>query len=317
MLPKERVLSALLGREVDRPPYCFWHHFKPNGLAKILAEQTVDFFITQFNQDIVKIMPDLLYPQPATLLKHVDQMLDIPKLSHTEPIFQEQISCIRLIRQSIGPEYPLLLTLFSPLTYAMKFIGKKKAADFARSDSETFKKGLTILTGNLQLLIHDAIKAGISGIFFSSMGATRAYFTKKEYQEFGVPYDLKTLEATEHGWLNVSHIHAEADQFKDSIYFDLFTNYPVHALSWADRITGPRLDEAMKMTSKCLMGGLSENGPLLKGNKTEIENEINQAIDETNGGRRIILAPGCSLPDNTPTENLYLAKLIIESIGSS
>src|SRR6266567_1911090 len=64
MTASERVHTALDGQHVDRVPLCFWHHFKPEGSGKRLAELTLEFFRTKFDLDIVKIMPDLLYPAP-------------------------------------------------------------------------------------------------------------------------------------------------------------------------------------------------------------------------------------------------------------
>ena len=62
MTSGERVRAALKGEAVDRMPFCFWHHFKPEGSGERMAELTLEFFRTKFDLDIVKIMPDLLYP---------------------------------------------------------------------------------------------------------------------------------------------------------------------------------------------------------------------------------------------------------------
>ena len=44
MTKYERVYSAVQGEEVDRVPVCFWHHFRPEGSGRKMAEATVDFF---------------------------------------------------------------------------------------------------------------------------------------------------------------------------------------------------------------------------------------------------------------------------------
>ena len=58
MSSRERVTRALEGREVDRTPFSFWHHF---GLQKEPPERfvqaTLDFH-ARFRTDLVKVMSD-------------------------------------------------------------------------------------------------------------------------------------------------------------------------------------------------------------------------------------------------------------------
>lgn len=308
MTASERVHAALAGEPVDRVPFIFWHHFKPEGSGERLADATIEFFRTKFDLDIVKIMPDLPYPDPQT-----SQWNEVPRLELDTPSFQEQLNCIRILRSRLGDDYPLILTLFSPLTYAMRFLGKVEAKEYARTHPGEFEQGLATVAANLHDLMGAAIAAGASGIFFSCMGATNADFTREEYLRFGRPYDLQALEGAQAGWLNIVHVHADPSQRDDEIYFDLFTNYPVAAISWSDRLTGPNLTEALSLTDKCLMGGLAERGPLTHGSEMEIENEIMAAVTETKG-RRLILANGCSIPDDNPEEWLHVARRLVDGL---
>ena len=313
MTPAERVRAALAGEHVDRVPFCFWHHFKPGGSGLRMAEFTIDFFRNRFDLDIVKIMPDLPYPAPEQAITRAQQWNSLPALGIDTPIFQEQLTCIRALRTQLGPDFPLILTIFSPLTQTFQFAGKTQAIAHARENPEAFKQGLAILAANLRLLTSAAIEAGASGIFFSSMGATNLDFTPEEYAVFGRPYDLQALEGTKAGWLNVMHVHADPDQVDDEIYFENFLDYPVQVISWSDRLTGPSLSEAFTITDKCLMGGLAERGPITHGGETEIENEIMAAVTQTKG-RRLILANGCSVPDDTPENWLHAARKLVDQL---
>jgi uroporphyrinogen decarboxylase len=84
-------------------------------------------------------------------------------------------------------------------------------------------------------------------------------------------------------------------------------------MSWSDRLTGPDLSEALLLTDKCLMGGLWERGPLTTGDEQAIESEMLSAIAQTRG-RRLILANGCSIPDDTPEEWLHVARRLIDGM---
>jgi uroporphyrinogen decarboxylase len=313
MTPGERVHAAVKGEPVDRVPFCFWHHFKPEGSGERLAAFTMEFFVEKFHLDIAKIMPDLPYPAPAQPLVEAEQIRFLPRLDLNTPMFAEQLVCIRALRSRLGSDYPILLTLFSPLTYALRFMGKQKAIAEARKHPEPFEEGLGTISANLRRLMEAAIETGASGIFFSCMGATTADFTREEYARFGRPYDLHALEGAGNGWLNTVHVHADPGQTGDEIYFEAFTDYPVSVMSWSDRVTGPSLSEALTLTDKCLMGGLWERGPLTHGSETELENEILSAITQTKG-RRFILANGCSVPDDTPEEWLHTARRLVDNL---
>src|SRR5581483_8851456 len=65
MTAGERVRAALVGASVDRVPFVFWHHFRPEGSGERLAQLTKAFFHDTFDLDIIKIMPDLPYPEPG------------------------------------------------------------------------------------------------------------------------------------------------------------------------------------------------------------------------------------------------------------
>lgn len=313
MTAGERVRATLKGDAVDRVPLCFWHHFRPEGSGERLAAETLTFFQQKFQLDIVKIMPDLPYPALAAPIVEAQQVRSIPHLDMNTPAFREQLLCVRLLRKQLGPDYPLLVTIFSPLTCLFNMLQKQHVIALVREDPASLEVGLNTIATNLRHLLQACLEAGASGIFFSSMGATTADLTMTEYEHFGRPYDLAALAGAQGGWLNTIHIHAEPEQSDDEIYFDLFNDYPVSVMSWSDRVTGPSLSEALTMTDKCLMGGLSERGPLVHGSETELENEIISAIAQTHG-RRLILTNGCSIPDDTPEQWLHTARQLIESM---
>ncbi len=313
MTASERVHAALKGEHVDRVPFCFWHHFKPEGSGERLAASTMEFFRQKFDLDIVKIMPDLPYPMPDEQLVEADQVRMLPKLGLDTPIFEQQLVCIRTLRAQLGPDYPLIITHFSPLTHLFYMMGKQKAIEELRKHPAPVEEGLGTIASNLSHLFKASIEAGASGIFFSSMGATNADLTRDEYTHYGRTYDLQALEGAKDGWLNIVHVHADPSQEGDEIYFNDFLDYPVSTLSWSDRLTGPSLSEAFTLTDKCLMGGLAERGPLTHGSEAEIDNEIMAAVTQTKG-RRLILANGCSIPDDNPEEWLYIARRLVDNL---
>jgi uroporphyrinogen decarboxylase len=55
------------------------------------------------------------------------------------------------------------------------------------------------------------------------------------------------------------------------------------------------------------MGGLHEFGALAKGDERGVIAEAQDAVEQT-GGRKFILANGCSVPDETPHQYLRRAR---------
>ena len=310
MTRSERVEAAVNGEEVDRVPVCFWHHFQPEGSGHALAKATLQFFDEEFDLDIAKVMPDIPYPFPR---RSITQPNDWRLIEPIDPVnsryFRERAEAVAVLRESLGFETPVVMTVFSPLAEAM-YAAKDREQFLAhmREHPALIHEVLSILADNLANHIRDIILAGADGVFFSIQGCTREVMTEQEYREFGRPYDLIALRAASSGWLNILHIHGEKD-----LMFDLALDYPVQVLSWSDRLAGPSLREARVMTSKCLMGGWNEFGALHQGPEEQIAAEARDAVAQT-GGRKLILANGCSVPDDTDPRWLESARSIAQDL---
>ena len=310
MTRTERVMAAVNGAEVDRVPVCFWHHFQPEGSGRAMAEATLRFFDDEFDLDIAKVMPDIPYPFPQRSISNVnDWRLFEPIDQLRSRYFRERAESVALLRDVLGFDTPVIMTVFSPLAEAM-YAARDRELFMAHAAEHpvVIHEALSIIAENLAAHMRDIIAAGADGVFFSIQGATSAIMSEQQYREFGRPYDLMALRGAGNGWLNVLHVHGERD-----LMFEQILDYPVQVLSWSDRLAGPSLREARVMTSKCLMGGWNEFGPLSNGPEDQIEAEARDALAQT-GGRKFILANGCSVPDETDPRWLEAARAIVEDL---
>ncbi|MCA9879181.1 MAG: uroporphyrinogen decarboxylase [Thermomicrobiales bacterium] len=313
MTRTERVFAAVNGEEVDRVPVCFWHHFSPEGSGRAMAEATLRFFDQEFDLDIAKVMPDVPYPFPQrSIQKPNDWRLIEPIDAAQSRYFRERAESVAMLRDVLGFDTPVIMTVFSPLAEAM-YAARDRALFLAHLEEHPalIHEVLTIIAQNLNHHIQDVIAAGADGVFFSVQGISSDVLTESQYREFGRPYDLMALRGSDNGWLNVLHIHGEKN-----LMFDLVLDYPVQVLSWSDRLAGPSLREARVKTSKALMGGWNEFGPLSQGPVEQIQAEAEDAIAQT-GGRKLILANGCSVPDDTDHELLAAARDIAQNLRPS
>ena len=310
MTRTERVMAAVRGEPVDRLPICFWHHFQPEGSGRRLAEATLRFFDEEFDLDIVKVMPDLPYPFPHKAIRQSTDwsLLELIDADRSR-FFRQRAEAVHLLRDELGYDTPIIVTVFGPLTEALYFAeSHDRFFAHATQHPTAVHEGLSAIAENLRAHLRDLIDAGADGIFFALQGCSTAIMPESQYREFGRPYDLLALQGALNGWLNVLHIHGERD-----LLFDLVLDYPVQVLSWSDRLAGPSLREARGMTSKCLMGGWHEFGPLSNGPEDAILAEANDAVTQT-GGRKLILAGGCSVPDETDERWLRHAREIVDSL---
>lgn len=309
MTRTERVRASLAGEEVDRPPFCFWHHFRPHGSGRALAEATLAFFDEEFELDIAKIMPDLPYPFPRGGVKEIDDWHLIVPLAAEEGLFAQRLICIELLRDWLGDETPIIYTIFSPLTEAIRAAGERDIfKEHAAAQPALIHQALDTYATNLATFAAAAIGAGADGIFLACMGGSTDEFTEAEYREFGRPYDLRVLRGAGEGWLNILHVHGNAN-----LMMDLFLPYPAHVLSWSDRLTGLSLADVRGRTDKTLMGGLHEFETLPRGNDEQTEAEMRDALAQA-GRTRFILANGCSVPDETDHAVLARARAIVDRL---
>ena len=309
MTKMERVRAAVEGRAVDRVPLCFWHHFKPEGSPEALARMTDDFF-SAYDLDIFKIMPDIRYPFPNDSIRSADDWSLIADLEPYQGDLGRILDTIEILRDRTGPETPIIVTLFSPLAYAIRFAGAELVAQHMSSNPVQLHQALATLAGNLRLFNEAAIETGADGIFFATHGAGDNLYSDLQYAEFGRPYDLMALAGASKGWLTTLHVHASSD-----LNIDPFLSYPAPVLSWSDRVTGISLAKVRgKAPDKCLMGGIDESGAITAGTKEQIGEEIEDAIDQV-AGDRFILANGCSVPDDNPEHLLRAAREALDEVS--
>ena len=91
-------------------------------------------------------------------------------------------------------------------------------------------------------------------------------------------------------------------------------DYAVHAFSWATNDpTNPSLRDARLRLSGALMGGISQEQALQESRPDPVVAEVRAGLDQT-GGLRWLIAPGCSIPPNTPPAQLRAVRDEVESI---
>src|SRR5262245_1501218 len=167
MSRRERVEAALAGQEVDRVPVAFWGHFAadPRTAEEIVAATLT--FQRRFDWDFVKLMPSGMYfcqalgceITPAagpggvnalatSVIAGPDDWARLPRLDPTTGWLAEHVESTRRARAALGPDVPIIQTLFSPITIAHKLSLDDSFGRYVRQHAEALHAGLASIAAS-------------------------------------------------------------------------------------------------------------------------------------------------------------------------
>jgi uroporphyrinogen decarboxylase len=289
----ERFRAAAAGAPVDRPPFTAWYHF---GLQHAPAEDTARVhaqFLDAYDLDWLKVMNDYPYPMPEGV-ETLDDPRQLASLSPLEPArtpLGEQLRVVEILARELRGRALFVDTLFDAWNTLRRNVVKGAITRFMREAPAELERALGAVNETLVRYARASLERGAAGIFLSATPSDE-YVTRGEYERFVRPYDLALLEAVRGaGVCHILHAHGSR------VYFDRLLDYPVHAISWADRAGGPSLREARALTPLTLMGGITHAG-FQYTSAAAIRAEVREALGAV-GRARLLLAPGCSLASYT------------------
>ncbi len=321
---RERIEAVLAGDRADRLPVAFWRHWPGDDQdAGRLAEVTIAFD-RRYSWDFAKITPSSSYSVedwgartryegiPLGEREYVSRPVSRPAdWAGIQPVdvnqgaFGRQLETIRQVRAALGPDVPLVMTVFNALVVARFLAGDERFPAHLRLHPADVRGALDAIAETTARFVEAAIRAGADGIFFSTMAAAASAMPESEYREWGVPYDLRILEAASSGWFNILHLHSPFP------FLALARDYPVQAVNWDDRTSEPALGEGKRVAGKAVIGGIDQWGTLQRGSPADVEAEAADAIAACDG-RGMILAGGCTYPLTVPEGNLLAARRVVE-----
>ena len=324
MNKRERVAAALAGRDVDRPPVAFWRHWPIDDQdAETLARAALDYQ-RRFDWDFVKVPPSHTYAVDDYGAKHVYKGRAVGDRDHTERVIKRledwdrverldvtkgaygrTLECQKRIIDGRESDTPVVMTMFDPLTVARYLAGDEAFVVHMRREPERVERALAALTRTCADFARLVVAEGADGVFLSVVGASYEIMSEDEYRRFGLAGDLATLAAAEAGWFNILHLHGQYPMFA------LAAGLPVQALNWHDRAAGPSLAEGLRLFPGAAVGGVEQFNVLHFGTPVEVEAQVRDAIAQT-GGRRLIVAAGCTYPLTVPEGNLLAARRAVD-----
>lgn len=321
---RERIQAALRGEIVDRPPVALWRHFpvddqSPESLAvaQLHHQGTYDF-------DLVKVTPASSFclkdwgvqdewigdtegtrSYTRRVVSEPRDWESLPILEPTSPHLAQQLDCLRSLRARLGPDTPLLQTIFSPLAQARNLAGGDLLHEHLHHHPSAVMKGLKTIAKTTCLFIEAARATGIDGIFYAVQHAQKQILSYEEYRNFGLIFDRETIGPAQDLWCNMLHLHGQ------EVHFELAHELPFQIVNWHDRESAPSLTAAKQTFKGIVCGGMRQE-TLVYRDASEVRREAEDALRQT-GGRRFLLGTGCVVPIIASHGNLFAARNSVDS----
>ncbi len=325
MTKRERLEATIRGEPADRSPVALWRHFPVDDQDPGHLAASTLAFQRQYDFDFIKVTPASSFcvrdwgavdewrgNQEGTRvytgypIVAPEDWRRLQPLEVTQGALGAQLRCLELIRDQVGDGVPFIQTIFNPLSQAKNLVGKAHLTAHLREHPDAVREGLETITRTTVRFVRAAREKGIAGVFLAVQHASYSLLSEGEYQEWGIPFDERILEAADGLWLNVLHLHG------DRVMFDLLAGYPVQVFNWHDRETWPSLAEGQARVKGAVLGGLRQWDTVLRGTPEDVALEAGDALTHT-GGRRFILGTGCVAPITAPWSNLRAARVSVVS----
>ncbi|MGE5464016.1 MAG: uroporphyrinogen decarboxylase family protein [Syntrophothermus sp.] len=316
---RERIQAAIRGEIIDRPPVALWRHFPVDDqAAETLAAAHLNYQ-SNYDFDLLKVTPASSFclkdwgvqdewagdtegtrRYTKRVIREPGDWETLSVLEPASPHLSAQLECLRLIRANLGPDTPVLQTIFSPLAQAKNLAGNDLLLEHLRHHPGAVMKGLKTIAETTRLFIEAARSTGIDGIFYAIQHAQKQFLSLEEYRVFGLIFDRETIEPAQDLWCNLLHLHGQ------QVHFELAAELPFEIVNWHDRETQPSLSEARQMFKGAACGGMRQ-GTLVYRDAAEVRKEAAEALQQT-GGRHFLLGTGCVVPVIASHGNIMAAK---------
>lgn len=311
----QRIQAVLNGQMPDHPPVSFWHHFPPDqsfGPAALAAHLN---HARTYDLDLLKVMNDNGYPHHASINALAD-LAAIVELRGDETEFQRQLDLLSDLKRELAGRVPMTTTIFNawavlrhlirppaqhnpPEMDAAADVPSQRIKEFLAKDELAVKSAISNIATSLEKFAHRCVAAGADGIFLSVREDwVESAESPGRYAQLVRASDLQILDGAKNGTFNMLHVCGRPVDLR------AMSEYPIHAINWADRAAGPSIADAKGWMRPAICGGVDNLKTLPNGTPADVEAEVADALRQA-GGRPIMITPGCTYdPVRVPVENL-------------
>jgi uroporphyrinogen decarboxylase len=338
MTPLERFAALGKGAAVDRLP-CV--PIVGNTAARVIGARVSDFrgngsliaeaqiaAYRRFGYDVIRIFTDLYtqaeamgatvyYPEDETAYLAVPAITDhseIDSISPADPFrdgnLPHHIEAMKRAVDAVGKEVPVTGAITCPFTNASFLIGTETLVRLTLKNPEAVHRLCRVSLDSSLRYAEALMDAGCTPSLTDPMSSTTV-ISPRQFREFSLPY-LKELITFIHGRGKAVTLHicgktnriwdAMADAGADCISIDNAAD-----LGEARRAVGDRVR---------IMGNVKPSETMLQGTPADVRREVRECVAKAwNSPKGYIVASGCSLPTETPFDNIRAMMDAVAEIG--
>ena len=224
---------------------------------------------------------------------------------YSSNFFDEPVRVVEGLVKAIQREAMVIMTVYSPFMQAAHLADAGVLEGHFKQNPEAVAKGLATMTENVLNLLRGCKRAGADGFYVSTQGGETLRFPGTDiFQHYIKPSDLTVWNEIQDCAFNILHV---CDYWGSSSDLTLHLDYPVHvvnaSLHVGDAVLSPT--DVSKMFGRPFMGGMERKGILATGSAAEIQRATNDILAQAS--ERFILGADCTVPSETPWENLKTA----------
>lgn len=345
MTALERMAAYGAGKDIDRLP-CV--PIVGNTAARVIGVKVSEFrgngaliakahiaSYRRFHYDNIRVFTDLytqaeamgsevIYPedetaylgQPVINLKHdLSNIDEIEKLHPADPHkdgnLPEHLKAMEIVVDAVGKEVPVGGAVTGPFTNASFLIGAENLVRLTLKKPEAVHKLCQVsLESNLRY-VDAVVAAGVTPSLTDAMSSSTV-ISPRTFREFSLPY-LKVL---------IDHIHSKGKKVTlhicgktDGIWKDMVE-------AGADCLSIDNAADILKAKDLVgdkvmLMGNVKPSETMLEGTVEDVRAAVVEVARKTyDSPKGIIIASGCSLPTETPFENIDAMLDTVRRIGN-
>ncbi len=286
----------------DYIPAAFFLHFNnAYHYGQAAIDKHLEFFHAT-GMDFVKIQYEQPFPV-STPVRKPEDWAHAPLCS--EEFFEASIQVVDGLVKAAKSEALVIVTLYSPFMWAAHLAEEGDIAKHLQENPEAVKKGLEIMTENVLTLVRGCKRAGVDGFYASSQGGEAFRFQDRNiFQKYIKPTDLAVWDEISSCSFNILHICDYEGGYDD---LTTFVDYPGDVINSSLKIGDQTLSpkDLSQMFGRPFMGGMERKGVLATGETEAIRRTVTKVLEQA--PERFILGADCTVPSDTPWENLRTA----------
>jgi uroporphyrinogen decarboxylase len=283
-------------------PAAFFMHFDAvHKLGQAAIDRHLEYF-RYTGMDFVKIQYEQNQP-PGQPIRKPGDWAQVPL--YEEAFFEPTLQVIKGLVRAARGDALVIMTLYSPFMWATQFDRQADIVAHLRENPEAVAKGLAIMTENVLRLARSCKRAGVDGFYASTQGGEAFRLGNSElFRKVVKPTDMAVWDEIRDCPFNILHVCDYEGGYTD---LTPYLDYPGQVVNCSLQVGRRKMTarDAGELFGRPFMGGLERKGVIASGNPASIRQAVEDVLRQA--PQRFILAADCTVPSDTPWENLKTA----------